>query len=723
MIPSLLHLQGAAAIVSILLVTLTLFFTRTSSSAGGCVPGEREALISFKQSFADPSGRLSSWRGEHCCPWEGVRCDNRTGHVIELDLRGGQDYNKWITLRGETISSSITALRHLRYLDLSFHEYSSTPIPSFLGTLSSLSNKTYNQQTITFVQMSRDRANWDEQTTSVFLDIMAKQKELCHWANKCPTSIGWTNIWHSFNEITNLGYQKKQLQNKFNDLKRAYFNWRDGCHHTRLGRDPDTGEVAADTVWSVLPGGLRIHGAARIHDSFPGHKLLNFSSNNINGDTMGRLPECSWRKLQEIDFHGANLTGHIPVWIGNLTRLTYLDISRNMLIGDVPSGIGALSGLTYLSLGLNNFSGVLSKEHFSSLVNLEYLNLSQNSLKLDVSKDWVPPFKLKEGHFGSCVLRPQFPTWLRWQAGIDNLDISNTRINDVLPHWFWVVVSNASTLDLSRNQLSGGLPEKLELPFIRAMDLSRNSLAGQLPANLTAPLLFNLLLYNNKFTGTIPAYMCYDFLGINLANNKLTGDSPQYSSHFSLLQMVDLKNNNLSGEFPLFLQNAGWLSFLDLSNNKFFGSVPTWIADKMPNLEVLIPRSNMFHGHLPEQLTRFAGLHYLDVAHNNISGSIPSSLGRLRAMTHSYSPGGNNYSTDSISTFIKDRELNYTHELTQHIVLIDLSSNGFTGSIPKELYSLKGLRSLNLSNNQISGPIPDGIGDLKELESLDLSFN
>nr|CAB3473485.1 unnamed protein product [Digitaria exilis] len=138
MIPSLLHLQGAAAIVSILLVTLTLFFTRTSSSAGGCVPGEREALISFKQSFADPSGRLSSWRGEHCCPWEGVRCDNRTGHVIELDLRGGQDYNKWITLRGETISSSITALRHLRYLDLSFHEYSSTPIPSFLGTLSSL---------------------------------------------------------------------------------------------------------------------------------------------------------------------------------------------------------------------------------------------------------------------------------------------------------------------------------------------------------------------------------------------------------------------------------------------------------------------------------------------------------------------------------------------------------------------------------------------------------
>jgi len=56
-------------------------------------------------------------------------------------------------------------------------------------------------------------------------------------------------------------------------------------------------------------------------------------------------------------------------------------------------------------------------------------------------------------------------------------------------------------------------------------------------------------------------------------------------------------------------------------------------------------------------------------------------------------------------------------------VLIDLSSNGFTGYVPNELSSLKGLRSLNLSRNQISGAIPDDIGALRALESLDLSFN
>jgi hypothetical protein len=30
--------------------------------------------------------------------------------------------------------------------------------------------------------------------------------------------------------------------------------------------------------------------------------------------------------------------------------------------------------------------------------------------------------------------------------GIQELDISNTKINDVLPHWFWVAFSNASIL-------------------------------------------------------------------------------------------------------------------------------------------------------------------------------------------------------------------------------------------------------------------------------------
>jgi Leucine-rich repeat (LRR) protein len=265
------------------------------------------------------------------------------------------------------------------------------------------------------------------------------------------------------------------------------------------------------------------------------------------------------------------------------------------------------------------------------------------------------------------------------------------------------------------------------------MDLSGNSLLGQLPANLIAPNLHSLDLYNNHFTGTIPPYMCNDgFYEINLSNNQLTGGFPhcQNNKSSSSLYMLDLRYNNLSGEFPHFLQYAASLRFLDLSYNRFSGSVPIWVAEKMPSLEVLILRSNMFHGHLPRHLSRMVRLHYLDVAQNNISGIIPSSLARFRAMADPRETYDDNlpyfsdiYNSDIISIFIKDQVLNYTNKFTRHIVLIDLSSNGFIGQIPKELSLLKALRSLNLSNNQLSGPILDDIGSLRRLESLDLSYN
>ena len=115
-------------------------------------------------------------------------------------------------------------------------------------------HNTYEWQTM--IQMPRDRANWDDHTTPVLLELVAKQKELCHWGDKGPTTIGWTNIYRSFNESTKLGYHKKQIQNKFSDLKRAYFNWRDGFKQSGLGRDPEPGEVAVDPVWYAARHGV-----------------------------------------------------------------------------------------------------------------------------------------------------------------------------------------------------------------------------------------------------------------------------------------------------------------------------------------------------------------------------------------------------------------------------------------------------------------------------------
>ncbi|URD89529.1 LRR receptor-like serine threonine-protein kinase, partial [Musa troglodytarum] len=98
-----------------------------------CQETERKALMEFKQRLRDPSHRLSSWVGEDCCSWEGIRCSNVTGHVIELHLRNRHRLEVlslgWNYLYGQTLDS-IAKLTNLRALDLS--------IPTSLGNLSSL---------------------------------------------------------------------------------------------------------------------------------------------------------------------------------------------------------------------------------------------------------------------------------------------------------------------------------------------------------------------------------------------------------------------------------------------------------------------------------------------------------------------------------------------------------------------------------------------------------
>ncbi|KAI9125187.1 hypothetical protein K1719_003803 [Acacia pycnantha] len=99
-----------------------------------CIEKERLSLLSLKQGFVNRYNHLSSWgSGEsqkECCNWEGVGCDNLTGHVVELSIF---NYN----LEG-ILSPSLAELHHLRTLQLGSNQFNQTRFPSFITSLKEL---------------------------------------------------------------------------------------------------------------------------------------------------------------------------------------------------------------------------------------------------------------------------------------------------------------------------------------------------------------------------------------------------------------------------------------------------------------------------------------------------------------------------------------------------------------------------------------------------------
>ena len=142
---------------------------------------------------------------------------------------------------------------------------------------------------------------------------------------------------------------------------------------------------------------------------------LSLRTNNLTGELpveLGNLTE-----LTHLDLNYNRLSSSIPMELGNLTNLTLLKFSGNALSGEIPVELGNLTKLKILAFDHNALSGEIPVE-LSNLSNLVDLNLGGNQLSGTLPQSLTMLTKLAHFHFwgegGLCApLDAAFQAWLQ----------------------------------------------------------------------------------------------------------------------------------------------------------------------------------------------------------------------------------------------------------------------------------------------------------------------
>ncbi|KAL0732331.1 hypothetical protein Bca4012_008540 [Brassica carinata] len=502
---------------------------------------------------------------------------------------------------------------------------------------------------------------------------------------------------------------------------------------------------------------------------------LFLSSNELKGSFS---PVYNLSRLSSLDLSSNLFSGNVPCSLLTMSFLLTLDLSYNHLIDSLDTeNCSSSSKLEILYLSQNRLSGQIL-EPLSKLSNLISLYLSnQNTTEsinfvslgfkslesLDLSGTVISRLNIRSPTLSSLYLDNcsinKFPTFIKNIKKLRTLSIGNNRLKGEVPKWLWSMPS-LSTLVLSHNSLDSfeGSPEMLLNSSLWLLDLRSNAFRGSLP--IISPRLEYMLASNNNFTGDIPLSLCdRSFLSVlDLSHNNFSGSIPRCLIFNSSVENMDLRNNNLSWKLPDIFHKSGPLKTLDVSHNQITGKLPRSLTNctdleylnvegnriddtfpfwlkSLPNLRVMVLRSNMFYGPIysPHHPLSFLELRMVDISRNKFTGSLPKdffvnwSESLISITPEERDPtyiGGDYWHALNPSMYLRSKGINMElKKILKTYTEIDFSENNLGGQIPESIGLLKSLIVLNLSSNDFTGHIPSSWANLRSLESLDLSRN
>ncbi|XP_057976831.1 receptor-like protein kinase 7 [Malania oleifera] len=382
--------------------------------------------------------------------------------------------------------------------------------------------------------------------------------------------------------------------------------------------------------------------------------------------------------------------------------------------------------------------GVVPFDSICGLKSLEKISLESNSLNGSITEGLRNCTRLQYLDLSKNFISGEVPD-LSTLRDLKFLNLNGSAFSGIFPWKSLQNLTNLTFLSLGDNPFDWSpFPlEVLKLEKLSWLYLTNCSLEGQIPegiGNLTK--LKNLELSDNQLFGEIPMGITklVNLWQLELYNNQLTGKLPTGFGNLTSLVNFDASQNRLEGDLSelKLLRN---LSSLQLFENQLSGKIPEEFGE-FENLVELSLYTNKLSGSLPRKLGSWANFMFIDISENFLTGSIPPDMCKNGQMTdllllQNKLTGGIPATYSNCLSLVRLRVNNNSLSGTvpagiwrlPNLSIIDLTLNQFEGPVTNDIGSANSLAQIFLANNRFSGELPAALSKASSLVSIGLSSN
>ena len=423
------------------------------------------------------------------------------------------------------------------------------------------------------------------------------------------------------------------------------------------------------------------------------------------------------------------LTGTIPVSLGNMPDLEILRLQNNQLTGAVPGFSDTFQFLREFDLSNNQLTDLNDQTILSALTDFQ---VSGNYFEFD-------DIDLNQGLFAdSTFYSPQRPFGRAQNYYVERGD-SITLLqgpvggSEVAYQWFkdGLLVPGANNYDnfidsMDTTLLGTWILEAYSgtIPGFKLVS-EPITLATSIPSPDEAALLAiyratngDNWTWNNNWNTSAPLNQ---WTGIVAENNRVV--------------RLDLGGNNLTGSLPPEIGDLTELRRLFVWGNAIGGNIPSEIGN-LKNLDTLGLSVNQFSGPVPEEIYTLTNLKRLSLSNTNVTGGISPAIANLTKLKI-VAMWNNNFTRDIpeefwTMTWLEEIYLGDSEEGGQlptnfrefpNLRVLQIFRCNLSGPIPREIGQAKELRELHLPNNKLTGPVPDEITGLRYMRDLVIDGN